>query len=70
MKIEYDPKAKAMYIYIQDVKVEKSQWANDAKTIAIDYDGDGNVIGLELLHIEEPHLISYELLSKRVLEAK
>ncbi|MDQ7026389.1 MAG: DUF2283 domain-containing protein [Anaerolineae bacterium] len=70
MKIEYDPKAKAMYIYIRDVKIAKSQWANEAKTVAMDYDADGNVIGLELLHIEEPHLISYELLSKRVLETK
>jgi uncharacterized protein YuzE len=70
MKIEYDPQAKAMYIYIRDVKVERSQWANEAKTAAIDYDVDGNVIGIELLQVEEPQIISYELLSKRVLETK
>lgn len=70
MKVEYDSQAKAMYIYIRDVKVENSQWANEAKTVAIDYDADGNVIGIELLHIEEPQIISYELLTKRVLEAK
>jgi uncharacterized protein YuzE len=68
MKIEYDPKAKAMYIYIRDVKVERSQWANDAKTVAMDFDADGNVIGIELLYIEEPQVISYELLSKRVAQ--
>jgi uncharacterized protein YuzE len=70
MKIEYDPKAKAMYIYIRDVKVERSQWANDSKTAALDYDADDNVIGIELLYVEEPQLISYEILTKRVLETK
>jgi uncharacterized protein YuzE len=70
MRITYDIKAKAMYIYISDGKVERSAWINEAKTAAIDYDAEGNVQGIELLHIEEPQLISYELLTKRVPESK
>jgi uncharacterized protein YuzE len=68
MRITYDPKVKAMYIYLNDGKVARTDMVN--KTTVIDYDADGNVRGIELLHIEEPQLISYELLSKRVLETK
>jgi uncharacterized protein YuzE len=68
MRITYDPKVKAMYIYINDSKVARTEMVNE--TTVIDYDADGNVRGIELLHIEEPQIISYELLTKRVLEAK
>jgi uncharacterized protein YuzE len=69
IRITYDPKVKAMYIYLNDDKVARTEMVNE--TTVIDYDADGNIIGIELLYIEEPQLISYELLlSKRVLEAK
>jgi uncharacterized protein YuzE len=60
MRITYDLKARAMYIYNSEGKVERSAWINEAKTAAIDYDADGNVRGIELLYIEEPQLISSE----------
>jgi uncharacterized protein YuzE len=68
MRITYDPKVKAMYIYINDGKVERTEMINE--TTVIDYDKQGQIRGIELLHIEEPQIISYELLTKRVLEAK
>jgi uncharacterized protein YuzE len=68
VRITYDLKARAMYIYITNGKVERSAWINETKTAAVDYDADGNVRGIELLHIEEPQLISYEILSKSVAE--
>jgi uncharacterized protein YuzE len=47
MKMTFDRKADAMYIYIRESKVFKSQDITD-DTI-IDYDKDGNVVGIEIL---------------------
>jgi uncharacterized protein YuzE len=65
MHIEYDPKVKAMYIYINETKIERTEWANESKTIAIDYDENDEVVGIELLYIEEPQEFSYKRLLKR-----
>jgi uncharacterized protein YuzE len=47
MNITFDRKADAMYIFLRDKKVFRSEdITNDT---IIDYDRDGNVIGIELL---------------------
>mgnify|MGYP001586499985 CR=1 FL=1 len=54
MKIEYDPKVKAVYIHIN--KKLKPGEAKSTKeiddSINIDLDKDGKVIGIEVLNIE------------------
>ncbi len=51
MKITYDPEADAMYIYINKSKVKETKKIND-NTI-VDYDKEGNIVGIELLFIKE-----------------
>ena len=49
MKIEYDDKADAMYIYFQSGKYEISKEIADG--IIVDYTKDGKVIGIEILEV-------------------
>jgi uncharacterized protein YuzE len=51
MKITFDKKADAMYIYLQTKKVFKTKQVTD-DTI-VDMDKNGNVIGIELLLISK-----------------
>lgn len=51
MKITFDKKADAMYIYLQNKKVFKTKQVTD-DTI-VDMDKKGNVIGIELLFISK-----------------
>jgi len=51
MKITFDKKADAMYIYLQNKKVFKTKQVTD-DTI-VDMDKNGNVIGIELLFISK-----------------
>jgi uncharacterized protein YuzE len=51
VKITFDKKADAMYIYLQSKKVLKTKQVTD-DTI-VDMDKDGNVIGIELLFISK-----------------
>jgi len=51
MKITFDKKADAMYIYIQTKKVFKTKQVTD-DTI-VDMDKNGNVIGIELLFVSK-----------------
>ncbi len=57
MKIRYDPEADAMYIKINESKVEKTKKID--KNTLIDYDKQGKVIGFELLSVKEnnPNLL-------------
>ena len=51
MKITFDKKADAMYIYLQTKKVFKTkQVTNDT---IVDMDKEGNVIGIELLFVSK-----------------
>lgn len=47
MKITFDKQADAMYIYIKDVKVFRSD--DITSDTIIDYDKEGNVVGIEIL---------------------
>jgi len=51
MKITFDKKADAMYIYLQSKKVFETKQITD-DTI-VDMDNDGNVIGIELLFVSK-----------------
>ncbi len=51
MKITYDPEADAMYIKLRIGKVAKTREI-DRNTI-LDFDKNGNVIGIELLFVKE-----------------
>lgn len=52
MRITYDSDADAMYIYLDEkVKVDRTKEID--KNVIIDYDKDGNLIGVELLFVKE-----------------
>ncbi len=52
MKITYDSDADAMYIYLdEEAMVERTKEIE--KDIIVDYDKQGNVIGVELLFVKE-----------------
>lgn len=49
MKIQYDKKADAMYIYLRERKVAKTIKINNR--VFVDVDQKGNVIGIEMLDV-------------------
>ena len=51
MNIRYDPDADALYIRLKEGKVSETKEV-DENTI-LDYDAEGNVIGIELLFVKE-----------------
>ena len=46
MKITYDPKVDALYIRFKDATVTTKHLTDD---IALDYDSNGNLAGIEIL---------------------
>ena len=63
MKIEYDREADVAYIYLKyplkDGECKKTQELNES--IIVDYDGDGKLLGVEILNASK-------LLTKKVIE--
>lgn len=51
MKITYDPEADALYIQLRDVPVKDS--VDIEEGVVADLDGDGHIVGIELLDAEE-----------------
>ncbi len=51
MKIEYSPDVDALYIYLSDADITDTDEISDG--IVIDYDKDGNVVGIEILWVSE-----------------
>jgi uncharacterized protein YuzE len=47
MKIEYDKEVDALYIRIQEKDIARTQEVSDG--INLDFDGEGRLIGLEVL---------------------
>ena len=64
MKITYDPEVDVLRIIFRDTHVEESD--EEKPNIIIDYDRDGNLIGMEILHasrrVENPRLVEYAVL--------
>ncbi len=65
MKIRYDPDVDILRITLRDTIIEESD--EETPGIILDYDRDGNIIGLEILHasrrIDNPQAIEYTILS-------
>lgn len=61
MKVTYDPEVDILRILFRDVPIEESD--EDKPGVIIDYDKDGNVVGLEVLNaserIENPRGVEY-----------
>lgn len=51
MKIEFDPIADALYLELSDSEVEKTEEIKPG--VMMDYDADGNIIGVEVLYISK-----------------
>lgn len=49
MKLEFDPEADAVYLEISDADVERSEQIKPG--VVIDFDSDGNVVGIEVLYV-------------------
>jgi len=61
MKVTYDPEVDVLRILFRDAPIEESD--EDKPGIILDYDRDGNVVGLEVLNasqrIENPRALDY-----------
>lgn len=64
MRVTYDPQADALHIRFKEVPVEESD--EDKSGLILDYDADGNVIGIEILNarrqVDNPFSLNYEML--------
>ena len=65
MKVTYDPEVDSLTIVLSDVAVEESDEAKPG--VILDYDANGNIVGLEILHaskrVDNPKAIDYALAS-------
>ena len=61
MKVTYDPAVDVLRILFRDVAVEESD--EDKPGVILDYDKDGNIVGLEVLNaskrVENPKGVDY-----------
>jgi len=61
MKVTYDPQVDVLRILFRDVPVEESD--QDKPGVILDYDKDGNIVGLEVLNaskrVENPKGVDY-----------
>ena len=61
MKVTYDPEVDVLRILFRDVAIEESD--EDKPGVILDYDKDGNVVGMEVLNasqwIENPRGVDY-----------
>jgi uncharacterized protein YuzE len=65
MKVTYDADVDVLRILFRDVPIEESD--EDKPGVILDYDKDGNVVGLEVLNasqrIENPRAVDYAITS-------
>ncbi|MBD0389666.1 MAG: DUF2283 domain-containing protein [Nostoc sp. C3-bin3] len=63
MKITYDPEVDILRIILSDVPIEDSD--EEKLGVILDYDEDGNIIGLEILdaskRIDNPRSLEYSI---------
>jgi uncharacterized protein YuzE len=61
MKVIYDPEVDVLSILLNDAPVEESD--EDKPGVILDYDKDGNVVGMEVLNtsqrVENPRGVDY-----------
>ena len=62
MNIKFDKEADAVYVRFSDAKIADTR--HEKPGVVIDYDADGNVVGIELLNasqrIDQPGSVIYE----------
>ncbi|QQS55451.1 MAG: DUF2283 domain-containing protein [Candidatus Competibacteraceae bacterium] len=51
MKLEFDPEADAVYLELIDAEIEASKEVQPG--IILDYDLEGRVVGIEVLHARQ-----------------
>jgi len=51
MKIEFDPIADALYLELAEGEIDKSEEVRPG--VLIDFDEDGNTLGIELLYVSK-----------------
>lgn len=56
MKLEFDPQADAVYLELTGAEVEKSTEIQPG--IVLDYDAEGQVVGIEVLYVSQRSLLS------------
>src|SRR5688572_5998682 len=65
MNVTHSPTANALYIKLNDHTVAQTKKASDS--VMLDFDADGNLIGIELLdaseYVDNPTTITYEQLT-------
>ena len=63
MKVTYDPEVDVLRILFRDAPIDESD--EDKPGIILDYDKDGNIIGLEVLNaskrVENPRGVEYAM---------
>ena len=61
MKVTYDPEVDVLRILLSDTPIEESD--EDKPGVILDYDKDGNIVGLEILEaskrIANPRSVEY-----------
>jgi uncharacterized protein YuzE len=64
MKVTYDPEVDVVRIILSSAAIEESD--EDKTGIIIDYDKDGNIVGLEILdasrRMENPRSLEYAII--------
>ena len=64
MKVTYDPEVDVVRIILSNAPVQESD--EDKPGIIIDYDKDGNIVGLEILdasrRMENPRCVEYAVM--------
>ncbi len=65
MKVTYDPEVDVVRILFNSVPIEESDETKPG--VVLDYDKDGNVVGMEILNaskrMENPRLVEYAIAS-------
>jgi len=65
MKVTYDPEVDILRIVLSKAQIEESD--EDKPGIILDYDGQGNIVGLEILdaskRIEDPRHLDYAVIA-------
>ena len=65
MKVTYDPEVDVLRILLSSAPIEESD--EDKPGIILDYDKDGNVVGLEILdaskRMENPRAMEYTVMA-------
>jgi uncharacterized protein YuzE len=64
MRISYDPEADALYMELRQAIPTDSR--DIEEDVTADFDTDGHVIGIEILHVRE--YLGHEVLTSVVLE--